>query len=296
MDYPVAQGRFPRVLALMMTSVLLVSCGTYELESGWRDRDIVIDGKTSEWHGQLLYDEEDHISLGLMNDESDLYICVLVEHPVLQRQVMAQGLTIWFDPGGKIKKTFGIRYPLGMRALVDRGERAEEENPRKSRPEFPRGAGNPLQGGEEPERMQELFQRTTGQMEILFPNQGLEQRVSVDEVSGIQVAVEASSGMLVCELKVPLQRGSGASYGIQADAGSRIAIGWETPKPDRGDFGGRRPSGGRSGMGGRGGMGGMNPGMGGGMRPDMGGGMRPQMTGALKVWAHVQLAASDGNS
>jgi len=40
----------------------------------------------------------------------------------------------------------------------------------------------------------------------------------------------------------------------------------------------------------------MNPGMGGGMRPDMSGGMRPQMSGGLRVWAHVRLAASDGNS
>ena len=283
--------RYTRILWLMMMLIPFLSCGTYELESGRRDREIVIDGKTPDWHGQLLYDEEDQISLGLMNDDTDLYICVLIEHPMLQRQVMTQGLTLWFDREGGTQKIFGIRYPLGMRPSTERegGEMTESQG--RPRSVSPSEMRNPTQENADLGRAQERFKQSGGYLELLFPKQDEKRRMPSDEAGGIRAVAEASSGMLVCEFKVPLRSGDGSSYGIEVDAGSRIGIGWEVPKPERGYFSQRRAPGAGSGMGGRGGMGG-NPGMGGGMRP----GMRPQTADGLNLWAHVQLAASDGGS
>ncbi len=40
-----------------------------------------------------------------------LYICAVVENPLVRMRVMRQGLTVWFDPEGGRKKTMGIRFP-----------------------------------------------------------------------------------------------------------------------------------------------------------------------------------------
>ena len=33
--------------------------------------------------------------------------------PSVRRQIIRQGLIVWFDPAGKTKKAFGVKYPVG---------------------------------------------------------------------------------------------------------------------------------------------------------------------------------------
>ena len=101
-------------LLFLVSIVLLESCGTVEMESQWRDREITIDGKTGDWQGRLMAVKETGISLGLLNDEKNIYICVSATDRRVASQVFRQGLVVWFDPQGGKDKILGIRYPLGM--------------------------------------------------------------------------------------------------------------------------------------------------------------------------------------
>ncbi|MCJ7580929.1 MAG: hypothetical protein MUP98_10395, partial [Candidatus Aminicenantes bacterium] len=92
---------------------VFVSCENYQILSQWRDKNIVVDGESGDWLDALTYVEEFNISLGMANDSEFLYICAVVENPLVRMRVMRQGLTVWFDPNGGRDKTLGIRFPLG---------------------------------------------------------------------------------------------------------------------------------------------------------------------------------------
>ncbi len=222
----------------------------------------------------MYYFEGTNVSVGILNDADSVYICMIAEDRFMRTQVMAQGFTIWFDPTGGKEKTFGIKFPIGMQGLEDRW--------------IPMGF---REGERDQERMRERFEKSLKDLEILGPRKNQQKKIPVDEAKGIEVIVDPSGGLLVYELRVPLQHSEQHPYAVGAEAGDSIGVGLEIPKMDmnalRKRVGGRRPGGigmpggGRpGGMGGRGGM-------------EMPGGRSPQTPKGLKVWAKVQLASGD---
>ncbi len=259
-------GKKPAMSSILILFLfLLAGCGNSKLElnSNWRDREITVDGKNTEWRGAMLFFVEDNVSVGLLNDENFFYICMIAEDQFVRTQVMRRGFTLWFDPDGGKEKTFGIKYPLGMQAS-GRGMRRDEQSM---------------------ERSSQAFRRLMIELEILGPGKDELKKMPIAEAKGIDVNVEFSSGMLVYELKVPLIQSEQHPYAIGAEAGSSVGIGLEMSKMKRSEIR-RQMSGGR---GGGGPMGGMRGGAGG--RGMTGGSRRYQMPKPLKIWAVVQLAS-----
>ncbi len=257
-------------LGLIM-SFVFVSCEKYEIKSQWKDRDIVVDGRSVDWLDTLTFVEEFNVSLGIANDTDYLYICAVVENPLVRMQVMRQGLTVWFDPKGGRKKTIGISFPLGFQGMRE----------------------PPAEFGEEPdiEKLQRTFPMSLNELEILGPDRKEKRRMRKAEAEGIDVALNVSSGKLVYELKIPLIKSSDRPYAVNVQPGSSFGIGIETiPRRDMGQSprrktgGMRRPvGGGNPGMGGRGGMG------------QMPGGGRPGMPRNLKLWLSVSLSQENSS-
>jgi hypothetical protein len=261
--------RFSRSLILLFLTIFFAACVQFQLSSLWRDRKVTVDGKHDDWLNALMYFEEENISLGLLNDESFMYICMVVEDPMIRNQIMIQGFTLRFDPAGGKKRIFGIKFPVGLseEEMQMRWMR-EGDVPMK-----------PRRGEQDPEMVRQVQMRQMTELEILGPGKDEKVRIPISEAKGINITINSSSGTLVYELKVPLSQDDQNPYAIGAKAGSSIGISLKSAK-----F--RRPN-----M--RGGMGGMP---GGGRRDGMGrmpgGGMRFQMPGPLKVNAIVQLASS----
>jgi hypothetical protein len=290
-------GAKQAVLLLMTFGLIFLSvaCGDTELSSTWKDRDIVIDGKSNDWLDALYYFEDDDVSVGFFNDSEYLYICLLAEDYSIQRQVVMQGFTLWLDPTGGKEKTFGIKFPLGMMAMGgDRmpaemgGERPDRERMEGMQRERP-----------DPEMIRKAFEQTLDELEILGPGEDERMRILVEEAEGLEISVRNETGLLTYELRIPLQSLGENSYAIGTTAGALIGVGLEVPKPDMDEMknmmkgrggGGRLPGGGQPGGRPPGGMGG---GMGGG-RGGMGmrGGSRPNMPDGLKIWAKLQLASN----
>ncbi|MDH5744115.1 MAG: hypothetical protein OEZ52_11255, partial [Candidatus Aminicenantes bacterium] len=254
--------KYPAFLVVLFLSFLMQSgCSSLELESAWRDREIVVDGKGDDWLGAKYYFEDVNISLGLLNDDRFLYVCMDVENPMLRAQIMRQGLTLWLDPKGGKEKSFGIRFPLGRQGS---GRLTRESMDEQNR-----------------EEMIERFEQSLTDLEILGPGKNEIKKMAVEEATGIEIKLEASTRWLVYELKIPLIPTEEHPYAIGTKAGDSIGIGLEAPEIDmsamRDRLGGGMGGGGRMpGEGGRGGMGGGPGGMG------MRGGGR-QMPSELKV-------------
>lgn len=260
--------KYPAFLVVLFLSFLMQSgCSSLELESAWRDREIVVDGKGDDWLGAKYYFEDVNISLGLLNDDRFLYVCMDVENPMLRAQIMRQGLTLWLDPKGGKEKSFGIRFPLGRQGS---GKLTRESMDEQNR-----------------EEMIERFEQSLTDLEILGPGKNEIKKMAVEEATGIEIKLEASTRWLVYELKIPLIPTEEHPYAIGTKAGDSIGIGLEAPEIDmsamRDRLGGGMGGGGRMpGEGGRGGMG-------------MRGGGR-QMPRELKVWAVVQLASPNNEA
>jgi hypothetical protein len=264
---------------------LLNGCAdAIELDSLWRDRDVTIDGDLTEWEGFTHFIEEAHATVGVLNDEEHLYLSLASSNQSTQRQVLALGLTVWFDPDGGKERAFGIRFPLGM-ATMDRSALAGRRRP-------------------DPEELDKLLEEVELELEIIPAAGGEPHRLPmpVAYTGGIDVRVKRSNGTLAYELKVPLSAATGHPYAIGTESGATIGVGLETPEIDMGERPGMGggPRGGSMGRGGGPGRGGGDGGggRGGGKMPGGGrqrGGSRPEPPAPLEAWVKIHMAG-DGDA
>jgi hypothetical protein len=268
------RGAIPVLVALILIGG--ASCGGEELASSWRERDISIDGDLADWDGALTYFDDHDVTLGLMNDETHLYIAMASDDRVRLMQVLGAGLTLWFDPEGGKEKTFGVRFPVGAAGTgpppMAGGQRHDDEEQMRAMLE---------------ERLAEL---EVADLEILESIDATPIALSRAEASGIEVQLGWQGGALAYELAVPLNWGLGHPYAIGVPAGETVGVGLETAEIDRQAMGERRRGqrGGGGGMGPPGGgMGGRGGGMGGRGGPPPG----MEMPEPLDVWLEVVTAA-----
>ena len=280
-----------RVSSVAGMIVVVAAAGVFaaerpQIDSHWRDRDVVIDGDNSEWAGPLRPLEEKHpIVMAAMNDGQFLYVVLSASDATVRRQILRQGLIVWFDPSGRDKKHFGVKFPVGLLAegAAGRGRGGVRRGPGGERPPDDPGSGDAARP-DHPE--------PTNRLEVYGPQKDDAHSFVTDMAPGIAVKIGQVEGYLVYELKVPLARTADTPYAIEAKPGALIGFGLETPKmerPVREGGGGMGGFGGGGGMGGRGGRGG-----GGGMGGRRGGGDRdqPEQAKPLKSWATIQLAAN----
>jgi len=251
-------------LTLFLLCFLSLTCKTLELKSHWRDREVTIDGNRDEWQDIMMAVGQRNASIGLLNDGKDLYLCLATTDRDLQRQIMRQGLTLWFDRKSHEEKAFGIHFPLAQVHQF----------------------GGPGREWEQKDTLREPSQLPNDEVEIFGPEEHKSQRMSMIETGGIEIKVAVSHDTLVYEAKVPLTDYGPQPFAIGAEAGSIISIGLETMTQETTHQGGDRPQG----MGGN-----RGDGFGGGRRPRAGYGGRGAGGGGsgepLNVWTRVALAA-----
>ncbi len=249
-----SRDRLPLSLAALVSLLPMAGCGTVRLESRVRDRAITVDGKADEWRDSMIVIKKANVSVGLFNDQDDLYVCIESRDREVGLQAMSLGLTAWFDPDGGKGRTFGIEYPLRQ----DKEESGSGEARRD--------------GASAPERSEESLSRLAVRGPLPYERRAM----AVSDAPGLEARATSVNDVLVYELRVPLRRSAGHPYAIGAEPGQVIGILLETPDvpPIKEDRGGERSSGGGGRGGGRGAGrgGGMGGGMGGRRSGGMGGG------------------------
>ncbi len=288
---------FITICLLALSAVILITgCGMLELFSAWCDRKVSIDGISggAEWNGALHSMPDRGFTIGILNDEKMLYLCLSTRNQALQRKIMTAGLIVWFNETGDKRLSYGIHFPLPSRE----GEHGPEP------PAYPGKDGIPkMDSSGRPDPLGEIPQ---ADMEILRPGENERSVIAAERtpVGGVRCRIRNSRGVLVYELQVPLIRNGDFPHGISAKKPKIIGIGLvtggkEEPRPDGGDRDGS-PGGGRGpgcpgGPGGPGGPDGGKPGGGPGgagqppqESPDRGG-MHDKMQ-SLDLWLKVHLA------
>lgn len=269
-------GRIPAILPLLALSILgPVACRSsriFSIESRPPAHPVIVDGRSDDWSGKLYILDDEMISVGFLNDETDLYICLLAENNALRSRIMRGGLTVWLDPMGGKKKLLGIRILPGP---------ASGEAPM---PEPEAGVGEAAASEDDPP------EGPRSRYEIIDKEHGGDRLFDPKDAGGIEIKAVPSSGLYVCEIKIPLIRSEKYPFAAGAAPGSTINVGFETEnprpreKPRPGEDGARPP------------MGGGMPGGGGRFGGRMGGmrGGEPPASRDLKIWVMVRTAAGGG--
>lgn len=266
----------PLTAGIVVLAIFLAGCGGQEVASTWRDREVVIDGVEGEWSKAMYYFDKENVAMGLLNDDEYLYICLAAIDFRQVGQLIRGGLTVWFDPQGGKKKSFGINFPLQMQ--LDPGNMERKKMPVSMSPE----------GTPNPEKLREMLEESTKEMVILGPGEDERRRMPVSGSREIKAKLDYSGGKLVYELRVPLVRDEQCPDAIGVNAGEIIGLGFETAEMDvemirdrmRDRMSGDMPPG-DQGMPGGGMRGG---GIRGGRKPGRG---RPEK---LELWTKVALA------
>jgi len=218
----------------------------------------------------------------------------------IQREILSQGLYIWFNKTGGKEKDLALCFPAGGGFGGPGGPGGSPDRSR-GMPGPPPDMSSEISGpsGDIPERGSMSDRRPF--LRGATPDSKLKIMTSADDRGyvcsmeraarmGIEVKYRIDqSNRFIYELKMPLVENDETAFIAEASAANQIGIGFMTLK-----VGGKTPSGDR------GGIGGGRPGeeVGGGMRGGPGGGMgggpgggKGSKAGALEIWTNVTLAS-----
>lgn len=263
--------RRPGGALLMVALAILSGCGGLDITSRWRTGDVAINGETTGWFAPAVPLSDNQTSIVAMNDREFLFVGLRTTNRELQRQVIREGITWWFDREGGEQKRLGIHYPVGGGHNVAKPS-DEEDTPEE-------GSGG----------VRDRSPMNTGELDIYAAGEGQSRRMTKMATGGIDARVHRSKDTLYYELQIPLNDNGPHPFAIGAQPGTRIGVGMETAMR-------KVPEGLRGGTSERGGgpPGGGGGGRGGGVRGR--GGSRParQEVGTppvpIKAWVKIHLA------
>src|SRR4029077_12292690 len=83
------------------------------LDSRWLDSPVTVDGSALDWPGPLVPFNDEPGWIGAANDGESMFVVLTASERAARMQIVRRGLIVWFDSGGKDKKRFGLKFPIG---------------------------------------------------------------------------------------------------------------------------------------------------------------------------------------
>ena len=251
--------------------------------SAWKDHEIPINGKYTDFgNAMVYYDDRNRVAINMFNDNEFLYICLISRNRNMEKQLMESGFVVWFDPESGKNKMIGIRFPIGMREMGM--PLAEDE----AEPNFKEGMAHPPEDDRENvkkdagdfDKHLEVIEGLQEEIEIMIGAVNGNVKLSLDDAKkqGIEVKVGRQNGYFVYEIKMPLMKSAYRQYAIGAKPGKLIGIVLEMASSGKGKMG---RNGGREGGERKAGP------------PDTG--YDTAFGGSFKVWSTVTLSRGPSN-
>ncbi|MCP4574707.1 MAG: hypothetical protein GY846_00240 [Deltaproteobacteria bacterium] len=273
------------LLSILSTIMFLTGCEEEDAKtvSSQRDSEIRIDGKDPEWQGVLqYYDENSRTVVSFLHDENYLFMRLASNDRKIQRQILVQGLTVWFEQPDEGNRKTGVHFPVGLprekrMSMVQRPP--EEEN------ETARGPKSRDDG---------LLEKCLVEIQLWGPGEYEQKTMPTQEMEKYDVAVTIgkTERNLIYELKLPFTQGDMSRFGLLKPGKKGIRVGFQTGdgEQDKGrSMGSQAPNGEERSEGrrGRGTGGGMRGGSGG---RKGGGSEGRQRIEPLELWVTLTLA------
>ncbi|PSQ70133.1 MAG: hypothetical protein BRD26_05200 [Bacteroidetes bacterium QH_1_64_81] len=212
-------SRFGLALTVLAGVLLAGACGgPPTLRTQSLSQVPTVDGTLSDWEGTLTRVGDESVSMSVFPSDSTVYLALLIPDQSLIRAVAEQGLVVWVDPSGEQAHTYGVRYPLGLRA-----QRAE------------RLAGAPTSNSSQ--RSLVLDDLLPSDLAVIR-NDTVRHRMPAGLSSALEAKATLETGALICEIAVPVSPSASNAatderqHGLHAPLGDAVAVGLETPDPE----------------------------------------------------------------
>lgn len=88
---------------------------------------INVDGNAEEWPMTWVVDNDKKFSFNVCADDQNLYVRLKSSEFFTKRKMGAFGFTLWFDPAGKKKRTYGLKFPSGGAEAQERIDALQAE-------------------------------------------------------------------------------------------------------------------------------------------------------------------------
>lgn len=206
----------------MLATVTLVgacSSGPVTLQSQSTSQPPSVDGALSEWGGSLVRVGDRPVSMSVLPTDSLLYVALSVRGGKLLRSVAKRGFTVWVDPAGGQRHTYGVRYPIGLPAQRKEQKTTDDEAPGSSK----RSA---------------LLEQVFPSDLAVIRNDTLRRRLPARFSSGLRVDATLSTGSLIYEIAIPISptpsdtTAAGERPGLHTSLNGPIGVGVEIPEND----------------------------------------------------------------
>jgi len=254
-----------------------------EVKSSWSATPVTVDGTGQGWSANFMPVGDPPILVSLANDAEYLYVCVRTSDPKAKPQIAYGGLTVWAEVPKATEGGMGVRFPMHGRRQGGRPPGSSEGESAKAPP-------------------LNAINDVSKEFELLGPTRKDSLAVERGPEQPVQVAIGDDSGVLVYQVRLPLQPSDDHPVAIGASAGTTVKLVLDTTPPKRqarpesaeGSPEGESPPGGSGqgpggGYGPPGGMGGAHGGHGGGHYG--GGGFHGEGFKPFKVDLTVTLAS-----
>ncbi|MCK9572592.1 MAG: hypothetical protein M0Q96_04890 [Candidatus Omnitrophica bacterium] len=223
-----------KAVYILLVCFLFAGCERPNLYSYPKDREIVIDGKYSEWGDYVsYYSEKEKLVVNLANDKDYLYICLVSRSRRVETQIMESGLQLWFDADNGQRKLFGIRFPIGMRAMGMPISQKLKKDDRQVYDDNQDALRKDDWGDKEFDKKLETIENLQDKIELTLPNDkkmpGTGKEMLLEEANkfGVEAKLGREKGYFVYELKVPLNITKEHPYAIGIQEDGRIGLGIE---------------------------------------------------------------------
>lgn len=205
------------VIPILCSVTLLLSCKTNQQTAWLKTKTIRINGISDDWQGKLasIYDQK--FLIGFQHDNQFLYMCLISNDQRIIRQVILQGLILWFnaekDKIGKI----GIKYPLGLR---ESGMLA---------PDLLQNDG--MISNNRPQWVL-IFENALGEIEFQLPSDDTFQSCYLSQLdtTNFEIKLTHENENFIYEMKIPLKKKDLCPFAVSRGNVQAFTMKIQTPK------------------------------------------------------------------
>lgn len=209
------------ILLILSTTMFLTACEEEDVKtlSSQRDREILIDGKDPEWQGVMqYYDEKSRTVVSFLYDEKYLFMRLASNDRNIQRQILVQGLTVWFEQPHEGNRKTGVHFPVGL--------------PREKRMSmFQRPPEEEKKTDKEPKNRDDgLLEKGLVEIQLWGPGEYEQKTMPIKEMEKFDVAVKIgkTEKNLIYELKLPFTQSDMSRFGLLKPGKKGIRVGFQT--------------------------------------------------------------------
>jgi hypothetical protein len=208
-------------LLILTTTIFLAACEEEDVKalSSQRDREILIDGKDPEWQGVMqYYDEKSRTVVSFLYDEKYLFMRLASNDRNIQRQILVQGLTVWFEQPHEGNRRTGVHFPVGL----PREKRMSMfQRPPEKEKKTDKGPKNRDDGS---------LEKHLIEIQLWGPGEYEQKTMPSKEIEKFDVAVKIgkTEKNLIYELRLPFTQRDKSRFGLLKPGKKGIRVGFQT--------------------------------------------------------------------